>query len=169
MDTLLEKFAKLGCDNAPGQEGRQKAAALELRGEKLSGTPVDFSHGDVDAHPPIPGTLADFVAGVEKIGGPSGLHRVPGRQGHPGGPGPQDLRLYRGGHRSGGEHHPHPRHPGAPCSWPSGPTWSPGTRWPSWSPTTSPTGSWWSSSTASWFPSRWTTTAPRTRAGPVWT
>ena len=65
MDTLLEKFAKLGCDNAPGQEGRQKAAALELRGEK----PVDFSHGDVDAHPPIPGTLADFVAGVEKIGG----------------------------------------------------------------------------------------------------
>ena len=29
MDTLLEKFAKLGCDNAPGQEGRQKAAALE--------------------------------------------------------------------------------------------------------------------------------------------
>ena len=68
MDTLLEKFAKLGCDNAPGQEGRQKAAALELRGEKLSGTPVDFSHGDVDAHPPIPGTLADFVAGVEKIG-----------------------------------------------------------------------------------------------------
>ena len=69
MDTLLEKFAKLGCDNAPGQEGRQKAAVLELRGEKLSGTPVDFSHGDVDAHPPIPGTLADFVAGVEKIGG----------------------------------------------------------------------------------------------------
>ena len=69
MDTLLEKFAKLGCDNAPGQEGRQKAAALELRGEKLEGTPVDFSHGDVDAHPPIPGTLADFVAGVEKIGG----------------------------------------------------------------------------------------------------
>ena len=40
MDTLLEKFAKLGCDNAPGQEGRQKAAALELRGEKLEGTPV---------------------------------------------------------------------------------------------------------------------------------
>ena len=69
MDTLLEKFAKLGCDNAPGQEGRQRAAALELRGERLTGTPVDFSHGDVDAHPPIPGTLADFVAGVDKSGG----------------------------------------------------------------------------------------------------
>ena len=69
MDTLLEKFAKLGCDNAPGQEGRQRAVPLELRGEKLAGTPVDFSHGDVDAHPPIPGSLADFVAGVDKVGG----------------------------------------------------------------------------------------------------
>ena len=37
MDTLLEKFAKLGCDNAPGQEGRQKAAALELRGGHSGG------------------------------------------------------------------------------------------------------------------------------------
>ena len=45
MDTLLEKFAKLGCDNAPGQEGRQKAVELELRGEKLEGTPVDFPTG----------------------------------------------------------------------------------------------------------------------------
>ena len=69
MDSLLEKFSKLGCDNAPGQEGRQKAAVLDLRGEKLEGRLVDFSHGDVDAHPPIPGTLSDFVTGVEKIGG----------------------------------------------------------------------------------------------------
>ena len=70
MDSLLEKFSKLGCDNAPGQEGRQKAAVLDLRGEKLEGRLVDFSHGDVDAHPPIPGTLSDFVTGVEKIGVP---------------------------------------------------------------------------------------------------
>ena len=69
MDSLLEKFSKLGCDNAPGQEGRQKAAVLDLRGEKLEGRLVDFSHGDVDAHPPIPGTLSDFVTGVDKIGG----------------------------------------------------------------------------------------------------
>lgn len=69
MDSLLEKFSKLGCDNAPGQEGRQKAAVLDLRGEKLVGRLVDFSHGDVDAHPPIPGTLSDFVTGVDKIGG----------------------------------------------------------------------------------------------------
>ncbi len=69
MNALNEKFAKLGVDNAPGQEGRQRAAALELRGEKLSGRPVDFSHGDVDAHQPIPGTLSDFVEGVERVGG----------------------------------------------------------------------------------------------------
>lgn len=81
MDTLLEKFAKLGCDNAPGQEGRQKAAALDLRGEKLEGTPVDFSHGDVDAHPPIPGTLADFVNGVEKVGGHQAYTQYRGGQG----------------------------------------------------------------------------------------
>ncbi|PWM25257.1 MAG: aspartate aminotransferase [Oscillospiraceae bacterium] len=69
MDLLREKFARLGVDNAPGQEGRQKAAALELRGEPLGGTPVDFSHGDVDAHPPIPGSLERFVEGYEKLGG----------------------------------------------------------------------------------------------------
>ena len=68
MEPLLEKFAKLGCDNAPGQEGRQKTVELELRGEKLEGIPVDFSHGDVDAFPPIPGALTDFVGGVEKVG-----------------------------------------------------------------------------------------------------
>ncbi len=68
MDTLLEKFAKLGCDTAPGQEGRQKAVELELRGEPLEGVAVDFSHGDVDAFPPIPGSLSDFVRGVEKTG-----------------------------------------------------------------------------------------------------
>lgn len=69
MSSLNEKFTRLGVDNAPGQERRQHAAALDLRGEKLEGTPVDFSHGDVDAHPPIPGTLSDFVTGVEKVGG----------------------------------------------------------------------------------------------------
>lgn len=68
MDPLQEKFSKLGCDNAPGQEGRQKAAVLDLRGAPLEGVPVDFSHGDVDAHPPTPGSLSDFVAGVERIG-----------------------------------------------------------------------------------------------------
>ena len=51
-DRITEKFLKLGVVNAPGQEVRQSTAALDLRGEKLTGRPVDFSHGDVDAHPP---------------------------------------------------------------------------------------------------------------------
>lgn len=63
MDYISEKFAKLGVDNAPGQEGRQKTLKLDLRGEKLCGTIVDFSHGDVDAHEPIPGSLDEFIDG----------------------------------------------------------------------------------------------------------
>ena len=68
MDLIEEKFAKLGCENAPGQEKLQKAATLDLRGGVLPGTPVDFSHGDVDAHPPIPGAQEMFNAGYE-VGG----------------------------------------------------------------------------------------------------
>lgn len=68
MDLLNEKFLKLGVENAPGQETRQKTDETKLRGEKLSGTPVDFSHGDVDAFAPIPGTLEVFNEGVH-LGG----------------------------------------------------------------------------------------------------
>lgn len=68
MDLLNEKFLKLGVENAPGQETRQKNDETKLRGEKLPGTPVDFSHGDVDAFAPIPGTLEVFNAGVH-LGG----------------------------------------------------------------------------------------------------
>lgn len=68
MNYLETKFAKLGMDNAPGQEGRQKAKELDIRGEKLNGELVDFSHGDVDAHEPTPGAYEEFVAGVH-IGG----------------------------------------------------------------------------------------------------
>jgi len=64
--TIQEKFARLGIDNAPGQEELQKAQVLELRGEKLPGAPVDFSHGDVDAHVPTPGSFEVFAAGVEE-------------------------------------------------------------------------------------------------------
>lgn len=64
MDLLSEKFLKLGVENAPGQEVRQNTSEIKLCGEKLSGTPVDFSHGDVDAFEPIPGTLDVFIAGV---------------------------------------------------------------------------------------------------------
>lgn len=68
MGTVDEKFSKLGVDNAPGQEGRRQEAELDLRGEPLPGRAVDFSHGDVDAFPPIPGSLSHFTNGVEHIG-----------------------------------------------------------------------------------------------------
>ncbi len=61
--TIAEKFEQLGVDNAPGQEGRQKDGDLPIKGDMLPGVPVDFSHGDVDAHPPIPGALQTFIHG----------------------------------------------------------------------------------------------------------
>ena len=68
MDPIARKFAKLGVDNAPGQEVRRKETSLSFKGEKIDGVPVDFSHGDVDAHEPIPGSLDSFIEGV-KVGG----------------------------------------------------------------------------------------------------
>lgn len=64
------KFHKLGTDNAPGQEVRQHAGAVEalMRGAALPGRPVDFSHGDVDAHQPTPGAFDLFAAGVAQGG-----------------------------------------------------------------------------------------------------
>ena len=64
--TIAEKFDHLGVDNAPGQESQQKEVALDLRGEKLEGPAVDFSHGDVDAHTPTPGSFEVFAEGVEE-------------------------------------------------------------------------------------------------------
>ena len=68
MDLLLDKFAKLGVDNAPGQEALQKKAVLDLRGDHLEGRKVDFSHGDVDAFEPLPGSLEAFVEGFQQGG-----------------------------------------------------------------------------------------------------
>lgn len=68
MELIEKKFEKLGIDNAPGQEKMQKKSPLELRGEKLPGTAVDFSHGDVNAHIPTPGAKEAFLKGYE-IGG----------------------------------------------------------------------------------------------------
>ncbi len=68
MMTLNEKFKALETENAPGQEGRQSVDNLNeiMRGDKLDGVPVDFSHGDVDAFPPTPGSSAAWNAGYEK-------------------------------------------------------------------------------------------------------
>ncbi|WP_438317976.1 pyridoxal phosphate-dependent aminotransferase [Sporosarcina sp. FA9] len=68
MSLLDKKFLKLGAEFAPGQEVRQNANEVEVPGEKVAGTPVDFSHGDVDAFEPIPGSLEDFTQGVH-LGG----------------------------------------------------------------------------------------------------
>ncbi len=72
MDPIEEKFAKLGTDHAPGQEVRQgnDVSDAALRGEPLPGTPVDFSHGDVNdtAFAPTPGAFEQFVEGVHRGG-----------------------------------------------------------------------------------------------------
>lgn len=64
--TIQTKFSRLGTDNAPGQEVRHASGSIEsmLRGDKLAGRPVDFSHGDVDAFTPTPGSFEAFSAGV---------------------------------------------------------------------------------------------------------
>jgi aspartate/methionine/tyrosine aminotransferase len=65
---IIEKFKKLGVNNAPGQECRQDIGEINIAIEEISGTPVDFSHGDVDAFVPISGTIESFIKGV-KAGG----------------------------------------------------------------------------------------------------
>jgi len=68
--SVQAKFARLGTDNAPGQEVRQKTGDLHnvMRGEALAGTPVDFSHGDVDAFAPTPGSFEVFAEGFARGG-----------------------------------------------------------------------------------------------------
>lgn len=72
MTPIEARFARLATDHAPGQEIRQRGGTSDagLRGDPLPGTPVDFSHGDVndDAFPPTPGALDEFVAGVQRGG-----------------------------------------------------------------------------------------------------
>lgn len=68
MNLLNDKFLKIGVDHAPGQEVRQHKSEVQLRGEKIPGHPVDFSHGDVNAFEPIPGALDEFIAGVKRGG-----------------------------------------------------------------------------------------------------
>lgn len=64
--SIRTKFSRLGTDNAPGQEILQQSSGIEalLRGDALPGTPVDFSHGDVNAFEPTPGSLELFSDGV---------------------------------------------------------------------------------------------------------
>lgn len=68
MMTLDEKYKALKTDNAPGQEVRQDIGDINaiMRGEKLDGLFVDFSHGDVDAFPPTPGSDVAWKDGFSK-------------------------------------------------------------------------------------------------------
>lgn len=68
MSMVEEKFKKLGVENAPGQELLQKGVKLDLKGEKILGEKIDFSHGDVDAHKPLPNSLELFIEGFNKGG-----------------------------------------------------------------------------------------------------
>ncbi|MDX2206825.1 MAG: pyridoxal phosphate-dependent aminotransferase [Gemmatimonadales bacterium] len=70
MSSIEQRFAELGTDHAPGQEVRNSGDLPDsaLRGAPLPGTPVDFSHGDVndDAFAPVPGGLDEFLDGVRR-------------------------------------------------------------------------------------------------------
>jgi len=70
MTTLDERFKALEAENAPGQELRQGSGDIEtvIRGESLSGKMVDFSHGDIDAFPPTPGSETQWLKGFERGG-----------------------------------------------------------------------------------------------------
>ena len=64
--SIREKFTGLGIDAAPGQEVQRNDATSNE--EKIPGTPVDFSHGDVDAFLPTPGSFEAFEAAVQEGG-----------------------------------------------------------------------------------------------------
>jgi aspartate/methionine/tyrosine aminotransferase len=70
MGAIEDKFARLANDNAPGQEVRQRDDAFlaDIRGGAIDGIPVDFSHGDVNAFRPTPGSRDAFLAGVDSGG-----------------------------------------------------------------------------------------------------
>ena len=70
MDSLDKKFMYLGSENAPGQEVRRSNDQLIgfIRGEKIIGPPVDFSHGDVDAFSPTPGARQSWEHAYEQGG-----------------------------------------------------------------------------------------------------
>ena len=67
MTSVQQRFAALGVESAPGQPGTAPAEDLRV-GHDLPGEPVDFSHGDVDAFTPTPGSFEVFRAGVEEGG-----------------------------------------------------------------------------------------------------
>lgn len=76
MSALLEKFKKLGMENAPGQEENGKYDLPELEG--YHGKFVDFGHGDVLVHEVLPGAVDYFLEGM-KDGSDQAYTRYRGR------------------------------------------------------------------------------------------
>nr|WP_319513877.1 pyridoxal phosphate-dependent aminotransferase [uncultured Cohaesibacter sp.] len=70
MSAIEEKFDRLKTENAPGQESRKSGGDMDkaLLGDPIEGRPVDFSHGDVDAFEPTPGSFGLFKQGYEEGG-----------------------------------------------------------------------------------------------------
>ena len=70
MISSNDRFAGLSTENAPGQESRQAVGDIGtlMRGDKLDGRFVDFSHGDVDAFAPTPGSQEVFSEAVQAGG-----------------------------------------------------------------------------------------------------
>ncbi|WP_120631560.1 pyridoxal phosphate-dependent aminotransferase [Ruegeria sp. EL01] len=67
--TIQTVFEAMRTDAAPGQEVRAAdGLPPEATGETLRGSPVDFSHGDVDAHPPTPGARETWLNGFSAGG-----------------------------------------------------------------------------------------------------
>jgi hypothetical protein len=66
-----DRFEVLATDNAPGQEVRQTTGNIDglMRGDKLVGRPVDFSHGDVDAFTPALSVIDRESRGKEALAG----------------------------------------------------------------------------------------------------
>lgn len=62
MDLLDEKFKKISSASGPGDEIKQEATE-DHQEDVFSGTPVDFSHGDVDAFKPVAHSLDTFIDG----------------------------------------------------------------------------------------------------------
>ncbi len=70
MDAIDSQVRAAGHHRRPRPGHRQAPTILAgvMLGDKLTGDPVDFSHGDVDAFEPPPGALDGFMAGVAQGG-----------------------------------------------------------------------------------------------------
>lgn len=70
MPSSNDRFDALATDFAPGQEVRQAEGNIRdfMRGGLIPGRLVDFSHGDVDAFTPTPGSFELFADAVSAGG-----------------------------------------------------------------------------------------------------